>query len=767
MHYHVKVLIGFALDSRLLGIHSWRNIMKNGELKRIACCIIVTSLCITTFSACGNKKNTSVGDSAVSKVGEADKEHIFKQEDLDGILDEGEDVISASYVKGKIKLAVNSNDGKGRCISCNPDGTEIQSFDIGYNIAACAFDKEENAYMQCLDKSSGEDKVFLCKYDTVGKELFKNDVSEEFVENTGISGLSWSEKYGLISCTPNGIQTYDEKNGFGMLVDKNAIDDYAIIYSFIMLANDRILMIYHVGTSESNVIIDLEKKSADESLSGISGTDEYSFFTDADGNLFAVWSDGVYKYDPSSGEMAKLLDFRASNIDSATKYVGGIKRQAVALSDADFVIDLPVGSGDDSSLLRLTKENPADISEKTIITLGTMFLEPNVQSEIMNFNRSNDKYEIKVIDYAELYPGDGLEEARKQLDMDIILGKAPDIINVDGNVKKYVDKGVFLDLTPEFDKGGALEGIELLSNIAELMKYDGKMYTFMPMFRLETCVVRAKFAKGNSSMTYDEIDALIKSNGTDYETAFGSNHDKSYGDLLMSHYADKCVDWNEKKCDFKNPEFIEFLKFINKFPDKANERSNLAEVDESYAEDKGIFYRELFSDMNEYARLEQLVFNDDIELVGFPNNSRENFASIYGELYAVNSSTAHKDIVLEFVKELILSDGEDSYAGFSTVKQVFEEKLQEATKEKSDNDESAKLWDKVNNTLVKMKPLSQEDVSKFYDYTVSVNSLNNMNIEITNIIAEEAPAFYCGQKTAEEVADIIQNRVTVYLNENS
>ena len=66
-----------------------------------------------------------------------------------------------------------------------------------------------------------------------------------------------------------------------------------------------------------------------------------------------------------------------------------------------------------------------------------------------------------------------------------------------------------------------------------------------------------------------------------------------------------------------------------------------------------------------------------------------------------------------------------------------------------------------------MKPLSQEDVSKFYDYTVSVNSLNNMNIEITNIIAEEASAYYCGQKTAEEVADIIQNRVTVYINENS
>lgn len=744
--------------------------MRNRELKRIACCIIVFALGVTSFLGCGNKNSSSVGGSAVSEGGKVDKEHVFKQKDLEGIIADGEDIVSADYVNGKIMLATNSKDGNGRCISFNPDGTQLQAFDTGCDITACAFDGEGNAYLQCLDKSSGEDKVFLGKFDPTGKELFKADVSEEFSGNSEISGLAWSEKYGLVSCTPNGIQTYDDKNGFGMLVDKKVIgdyDDYGIIYSFIMLSGDRILMIYHEGTDESNVIIDLEKKTADKALSGISDTLRYSFFTDKAGNLFALWTDGVYKYDPDSGEKNKLLDFRASNIDSATEYVGGNKWQAVALSDTDFIIDLPVGSGDDTSLLRFTKENPDEVSDKTTITLGTMWLEPDVQSEVMKFNRSNDKYEIEVIDYSKLYSDDEQEEARKQLDMDIISGKAPDIINVDGNVKKYVDKGIFLDLTPEFDKGGALEGIELLPNIAEMMKYDGKMYTFMPSFKVATCAVRAKFAKGKGSLTYKELDDLIKSNGTDYEKAFGSNHNKSYGNLLMPHYADKCIDWNEKKCDFKNPEFIEFLNFINKFPDKASGHSNLAEIDKSYAEDKGIYYRELFSNLNEYARLKQLVFNDDIELVGYPNNSRENIASINGELYAVNSNTAHKDIALEFVKELILSDKDDSYSGFSTVKQKFEEELQEATKEKSDDDESAQLWDQVNHVMVKMKPLSQEEVSKFYDYTVSINSLDCMNNEITNIIAEEASAFYCGQKTAEEVADIIQNRVTVYINENS
>ncbi len=744
--------------------------MRNRKLKRIACCIIVFALGVTSFLGCGNKNSSSVGGSAVSEGGKVDKEHVFKQKDFEGIIAEGEDIVSADYVNGKIMLATNSKDGNGRCISFNPDGTQLQAFDTGCDITACAFDGEGNAYLQCLDKSSGEDKVFLGKFDPTGKELFKADVSEEFSGNSEISGLAWSEKYGLVSCTPNGIQTYDDKNGFGMLVDKKVIgdyDDYGIIYSFIMLSGDRLLMIYHEGTDESNVIIDLEKKTADKALSGISDTLRYSFFTDKAGNLFALWTDGVYKYDPDSGEKNKLLDFRASNIDSATEYVGGNKWQAVALSDTDFIIDLPVGSGDDTSLLRFTKENPDEVSDKTTITLGTMWLEPDVQSEVMKFNRSNDKYEIEVIDYSKLYSDDEQEEARKQLDMDIISGKAPDIINVDGNVKKYVDKGIFLDLTPEFDKGGALEGIELLPNIAEMMKYDGKMYTFMPSFKVATCAVRAKFAKGKGSLTYKELDDLIKSNGTDYETAFGSNHNKSYGNLLMPHYADKCIDWNEKKCDFKNPEFIEFLNFINKFPDKASGHSNLAEIDKSYAEDKGIYYRELFSNLNEYARLKQLVFNDDIELVGYPNNSRENIASINGELYAVNSNTAHKDIALEFVKELILSDKDDSYSGFSTVKQKFEEELQEATKEKSDDDESAQLWDQINHVMVKMKPLSQEEVSKFYDYTVSINSLDCMNNEITNIIAEEASAFYCGQKTAEEVADIIQNRVTVYINENS
>ena len=43
----------------------------------------------------------------------------------------------------------------------------------------------------------------------------------------------------------------------------------------------------------------------------------------------------------------------------------------------------------------------------------------------------------------------------------------------------------------------------------------------------------------------------------------------------------------------------------------------------------------------------------------------------------------------------------------------------------------------------------------------------SINEELTNIITEETEPFFKDQKSAKETADIIQNRVQTYVNENS
>ena len=41
------------------------------------------------------------------------------------------------------------------------------------------------------------------------------------------------------------------------------------------------------------------------------------------------------------------------------------------------------------------------------------------------------------------------------------------------------------------------------------------------------------------------------------------------------------------------------------------------------------------------------------------------------------------------------------------------------------------------------------------------------NDEINNIISEEAEAFYQGQKSVDDVAQVIQSRAQIYVSENS
>ena len=62
---------------------------------------------------------------------------------------------------------------------------------------------------------------------------------------------------------------------------------------------------------------------------------------------------------------------------------------------------------------------------------------------------------------------------------------------------------------------------------------------------------------------------------------------------------------------------------------------------------------------------------------------------------------------------------------------------------------------------------TQEEVAVLQDLiSVAEPSSATGNDEITNIITEEAEAFFKGQKSVSDVANVIQSRVQVYVNEN-
>ena len=73
----------------------------------------------------------------------------------------------------------------------------------------------------------------------------------------------------------------------------------------------------------------------------------------------------------------------------------------------------------------------------------------------------------------------------------------------------------------------------------------------------------------------------------------------------------------------------------------------------------------------------------------------------------------------------------------------------------------------IGNVEYHIGELTQEQADAFRDYVNSAAVAGSYDEDIMNIITEEAAAYFAGDKTADEVADLIQNRVTIYLGETS
>ena len=64
---------------------------------------------------------------------------------------------------------------------------------------------------------------------------------------------------------------------------------------------------------------------------------------------------------------------------------------------------------------------------------------------------------------------------------------------------------------------------------------------------------------------------------------------------------------------------------------------------------------------------------------------------------------------------------------------------------------------------------TQEEIDAVKEIIASADKLSGnvgVNEQLTSIITEESEPFFKGQKSAADVAGIIQNRIQIYVNEN-
>lgn len=138
-------------------------------------------------------------------------------------------------------------------------------------------------------------------------------------------------------------------------------------------------------------------------------------------------------------------------------------------------------------------------------------------------------------------------------------------------------------------------------------------------------------------------------------------------------------------------------------------------------------------------------------------NGQESGGSFKGhKSIAINANSKVKQEAWKFIKFLLSEDvqTQPKLQGFSVNKSVNEKNLEELAAKGSVASNSG--------TNV---PVTAEGIQTLKQMIANANIFITDDGKIQSIVAEEAKASFSGQKSVDEVAKLIQNRVTTYLNE--
>ena len=631
------------------------------------------------------------------------------------------------------------------------------------------------------------EEFYIRKLDETGAELMRVDLSS-FADDA--ESESDDMYYGFY---PNDLELDAAGNiyftvgqsdayvldGTGELICKLTCED-GYLNNLVQLADGRIAaMLYREGAQGERgqntiTVIDPEAKEWGEDSPApfnayqlYPGGGDYDYYYSIDSNFFGG------KLDADEGE--KLLNWINCDIDSDALST------VVPLADGRVLCVLnhwDRGNGGSSSELAvLTKTEAALVQQKTIITYACMYMDYNLRSQIIKFNKSNEQYRIEVSDYSEYNTEDDYTAGLMKLSTEIIGGKVPDIISTSQlPIRQYAAKGLLEDLWPYIDADPELGRDAVMEPVFQALEQDGKLYQVTPSFSIFTVAGAPALVGDTPGWTLDDLYAALDKLP---EGADVFNQYTTQNDILLQCCAmamDEFVDWETGTCSFDSPEFMQILEFAASFPaefdwddyDFSDSESDYSRI----ASGKQLLSIVNGSDFQQF-QMDKAMFGGDVTYIGFPTTSGSGSAFQINTGLAMSSSCANKEGAWQFIRTVLSADyQQDNVWEFPTNKEAFDSKLEDAmTPVYYTDPETGEQVEQpmgswgMEDLTVEMYALKQEEADQILELINSTDRVFTYDQDIFDIISDDTGAFFEGQKNVEETAALIQNRVSLYVNE--
>ena len=221
------------------------------------------------------------------------------------------------------------------------------------------------------------------------------------------------------------------------------------------------------------------------------------------------------------------------------------------------------------------------------------------------------------------------------------------------------------------------------------------------------------------------------------------------------------VDWKNKKSSFDSEEFIKLLEFCKNRGEDENSTGYLS-ADEMYQEviSGEAMTMNVSGNFLEFSQ-SMAALDEKCHIVGFPVE-QGNGGMVYSyRMLVVNKWSNHKDIVIDFLRNVLSEDNQVKYTNYWVRKDIFMAHIKEHT-ELADG--PIILLDGYGYTELAGRNDGTSYLQEYMDILENGDVLGT-NDTIGNIILEEAGAYFENSKSAKDVANIIQNRVQLYFDE--
>ncbi|MBQ1265007.1 MAG: extracellular solute-binding protein, partial [Oscillospiraceae bacterium] len=481
----------------------------------------------------------------------------------------------------------------------------------------------------------------------------------------------------------------------------------------------------------------------------------------------------------------KIVDWMDCDIDS------GSVQQVMVLEDGRIAGLMreynEAEERDVCSLVLLSRVDPSTLPVKTPLTLACMWLDWDLRTQIIAFNRTSDKYRILINEYSQYATADDYNAGLTKLNTEIISGKIPDMLyTADLPIAQYAGQGLLEDLMPYLEADAELSADDLMQNVLEAVKTDGKLYQTFAEFSIETAAALEKVVGEYDTWTLDEVrDAMSKlePDATIFDVGYTQS---SVLTSCVQRNLGSFIDWQTGTCSFDSDEFKTYLEFAKEFPKEFSwEEYDWEDYVDSYTalrSGKQLLIPAYLGNLENYLWMLASV-QDEIRFVGYPTQSGQGscFTGVSG--ISITSSCKDKDGAWSFARKFFTEDYQQSreWYGLPSNANVFNQRVNEAMTVEyeldadgnpvlDENGEQVVIpkvsyWSESSDEPYTIDAMTQEHLDLFMELYNSVHSVYSSNEAVFEIINEESQYFFEGQRSVDDVASMIQNRVSLFVAE--